>query len=65
MALPLTPAYWLIRAEDVRSQAEEMSDGARETMLLIAAGYERMARYAAELERLKLPIERADVDPSG
>jgi len=44
----LTSAQWLARAEDARKLADSLPDvAARETMLNIAASYEKLARYAA------------------
>lgn len=44
----LTSAQWLARADDARKLANSLPDAAaRETMLDIAAGYEKLARYAA------------------
>ena len=41
--------YWLGRAEEVRRHAAIMTDPvARRTMLLVAAGYERLAQHAEE-----------------
>jgi hypothetical protein len=50
MADPKTPAEWTARATDARAIAERMEDDplARETMLEIAAGYERLAARAAK-----------------
>ena len=47
MADPKTPAEWLARAAEASGIAERMDDAQlRKTMLEIAAGYERLARYA-------------------
>ena len=44
----LTSAQWLERADDARKLAGSLPDlAARKTMLDIAAGYEKLARYAA------------------
>ena len=41
--------YWMGRAEEVRRHAAIMTDpAARRTMLLVAAGYERLAQHAEE-----------------
>jgi hypothetical protein len=41
--------YWLDRAEEARLQAEEMTQpAAKREMLLIAAGYRRLAQHAEE-----------------
>jgi hypothetical protein len=43
------PRHWRDRAEEVRLLAEEMKDRqARETMLIIARDYERLAQRAAQ-----------------
>lgn len=53
-------AEWLLRAEDARQLADTMNDaGARHTMLVIAAGYEKMARHAALLQNLNLPTDKS------
>ena len=44
----LNAAHWLARADEARELAQHLSDAAaRETMLGIADGYERLARHAA------------------
>ena len=44
----LTAAEWLARADEARELAQHLSDtAAKETMLGIADGYERLARHAA------------------
>ena len=44
----LTAAHWLACAEEARALAQQLADaGARQTMLGIAEGYERLARHAA------------------
>ena len=44
----LNAAQWLARADEARELAQQLSDtAARETMLGIADGYERLARHAA------------------
>jgi hypothetical protein len=41
--------YWQERAEEARLQAEEMTHPpAKREMLLIAAGYQRLAQHAEE-----------------
>jgi hypothetical protein len=41
--------YWLDRAEEARLQAEEMTHPpARREMLLVAAGYRRLAQHARQ-----------------
>ena len=52
-------AEWLIKAADARQLADTMNDaGARQTMLMFAAGYEKMARHAALMRDLKLPVDQ-------
>ena len=63
MSAPLSALQWLVRAEEARIDAAARHDPqARRMMLLMAVGYERLAEYAASLERLDLPHEvpRAD-----
>jgi hypothetical protein len=56
MSKTSTAAEWLRKAADTRQLAETMIDpGACRTLLLIAAAYEKMARYAESLQKLKLP----------
>jgi hypothetical protein len=60
--LPATPGDWLLLAADARTLADAMTDiRARQTMLFVAIGYEKMANHAARLERLNLPMERFEV----
>jgi hypothetical protein len=62
---PATPGHWLILAADARALAEQMAHSrARRQMLLIARGYEKLAEHAARVERMNLPVERADNGPS-
>lgn len=50
MADDFPPEYWTSRAEEARALAERMQDpGCRETMLEIAAGYDRMSKAALRL----------------
>jgi len=50
--------YWLGRAEEVRRHATTMIDPrVRREMLLIAAGYELLARHAEEQMRRPQPVE--------
>jgi hypothetical protein len=43
------PQYWLDRAEKARNVAESMTDPVLKRMMLdVAAGYERLAKRAAE-----------------
>ena len=57
--LPMMPGYWLVQAADAKALAEELHDPkAKQTMMLIARGYEKLADYAARLARLDLPSEK-------
>ena len=61
--LPSTPSYWLLQATEARLTAEGVTGPrAKRAMRLVARGYERMAEQAARLERLHLPMDRAEVD---
>jgi hypothetical protein len=61
--LPATRSYWLLQALEARMAAEEATDlRAKHAMLLVARGHEKMAEHAARLERLHLPMDRAEVD---
>ena len=63
--LPATPGHWLVLAADARALADELHDErTKRTMLLIARGYETLARHAARVEALNLPLDRTEVDPS-
>lgn len=54
-------AEWLQKAADARQLAQTMNDAnARYTMLVIAAGFERMAQYTALLRDQNLPINQVD-----
>jgi hypothetical protein len=60
MSAPLTSVQWLVRAEDARLDAAAMNDPqAKRMMLVMAAGYEKLAAHAMNLERSGLPHERA------
>ena len=37
----------------------------KRAMMLIARGYERLAEHAARVERMNLPTERSQIEPSG
>ena len=51
-------SYWLDRAEEARRQAEEMTHPpAKREMLVIAAGYERLAQHAEERTRRLQPVK--------
>ena len=63
MSAPLTSVQWLVRAEDARLDAAAMNDPqAKRMMLVMPAGYERMAEHTASLERLGLPHEVPQAD---
>jgi hypothetical protein len=50
------PEHWRKRAAEARALAETFTDKqARERMLEVAAGYERLARLAEERARAKDP----------
>jgi RNA polymerase sigma-70 factor (ECF subfamily) len=50
------PEYWLNRAEEARAQAKRMiTPEARREMLLIAAGYQRLAEHADRTASRKSP----------
>jgi hypothetical protein len=51
--------HWLDRAEEARLQAEEMTQpAAKREMLLIAAGYRRLAQHAEERTARKFTLRR-------
>jgi hypothetical protein len=53
-----TPADWLNLADDTRGLADRMHDpGAKQTLLTIARGYEKLARRAALAMETNLPID--------
>ena len=48
------PNHWRARAEEARTLADQMGDEkSKQTMLRIAADYERMAEHAADRSRLR------------
>jgi hypothetical protein len=52
------PDYWRRRAEEARTIAEQMENPeAKQTMLEIAAGYDRMAQRAAERIAAEKPLK--------
>jgi hypothetical protein len=56
MSDPTTPQRWLARAKEARETAGEMQDPtAKQTLLGIAASYEKMAEYAAGLKDKQAP----------
>ena len=61
MAGVLSPAEWLMKAEEARQVAATMRDaGARRTLLLIAAGYEKIARHTALMQKVDVAIDEGD-----
>jgi hypothetical protein len=63
MPVPVTAVHWLIRAAGAREDAAAMtSPEAQRVMLFVAAGYDRLAQYAASIERSGLLHEIADTD---
>jgi len=51
-----TPTEWLLKASEAQAIARTLRDlNARQTMLNIAAGYEKMARHAALKSDLNVP----------
>ena len=61
MALPWTHEYWLAQAADAKARAGELNDpSAKREMLMIAAGYEKLAIHAAARAKLNVPIEKPD-----
>jgi hypothetical protein len=63
MSAPLTSVQWLVRAEDARLDAAAVNDPQVKRMLLVmAAGYERLAAHAVCLEQSGLPHEGARAD---
>jgi hypothetical protein len=56
MSDPTTPQRWLARAAEARETASAMNDPvAKQTLLGIAASYEKMATYAAALKDKQAP----------
>jgi hypothetical protein len=56
-------AQWSLRAVEAREEAARLNDPkAKRTLLLLAAGYDRLAEYAASIERSGLPHEAKEVD---
>ena len=55
--------YWLDRAEEARLHAEEMTHPpAKREMLLIAAGYQRLAQHAEERTARNSPFDDSQLD---
>ncbi len=51
-------AEWLTRAAETRQLADTMTDVVVcRTLLMIAAGYEKMARHASLIRSLNLPVD--------
>jgi hypothetical protein len=62
MSASLTSVQWLVRAEDARLDAAAMNDPqAKRMMLMMVAGYERLAAHAMHLERSGLPHEGGEL----
>jgi hypothetical protein len=60
MSVPLSVVQWLVRAEEARLDAAATHDPkARRMMLIMAAGYERLAAHTRSVERWGLPHEMA------
>jgi hypothetical protein len=63
MSVPLTSVQWLVQAEDARLAAAAINDPqAKHMMLVMVAGYEKLAAHAMYLERSGLPHEGARTD---
>jgi hypothetical protein len=63
MSVPLSAVQWLVRAEEARLDAAVTGDAqAKRMMLVMAAGYERLAAHVRSLERSGLPHEVASAD---
>ena len=63
MSTPLTAVQWLVRAEDARADAAALSDPqAKRMVLMMAAGYERLAAHVVGLELSGLPHQGARAD---
>jgi len=59
-----TPEHWLLLAADAKRIAEDMTDASsKRAMLLIAAGYEIMAKHAVSLGCSKPSNEPTKTDP--
>lgn len=59
-----TAVHWLVRAADVRMLAEEETDPqARQSVLAIAIGYEKLAQHAASLADIGLRGDGPDLPP--
>jgi hypothetical protein len=57
--LTITPAHWLLQAQQSRMLAEATTDPeARETLLEIAGLYEKLGRLAADTENAALTLDR-------
>jgi hypothetical protein len=54
-----------MRAADVRILAEEETDSeAKQSVLAIAAGYEKLAEHAASIAEIGLPLDGPDLPPA-
>lgn len=56
-------SQWSIRAAEAREEAARLNDPkAKRTLLLVAAGYDKLAEHAASIERSGLPHEVKGTD---
>jgi hypothetical protein len=59
-----TSLQWLMRADEARSRADEMSDDeSKLAMLEIAAGYELLAEQATSIAEAGIPVEQDEPNP--
>jgi hypothetical protein len=59
MAVELTSKYWTEKADEAGARAKEMSPGlARDTMLRIAADYDKLAADAAQVEKAEAALRK-------
>jgi hypothetical protein len=60
-----TSAHWLTKAADARTLAEEVTaPEAKQSMLAIAVGYEKLAQHAASIAEISLPLDGSDLPPA-
>ena len=63
MSVPVSALQWQVRAEEARLEAAAIHDPqARRMMLIMAAGYERLAAHVRELGRSGLPHEAVQTE---